>query len=89
MVEYTSIRLCFKADLIEPLKDYDSFVIHTPDGTFMFTKADFYRVFSNVVKTKSYQEGRMYHYPRLPQKAMPFLIAGRYKNRRVCQNMKW
>ena len=69
MIEYTSSRLCFKADLIEPLKDHDSFVIHTPDGTFMFTKADFYRVFSNVVKTKSYQEGRIYHYPRLPQKA--------------------
>ena len=60
MVEYTSSRLCFKADLIEPLKDNDSFIVHTPNGTFKFTKADFYRVFSNVIETKSYQEGRMY-----------------------------
>ena len=57
MVEYTSSRLCFKADVIEPMKENDSFVIHTPDGVFMFTKADFYRVFSNVIETKSYQEG--------------------------------
>ena len=56
MVEYTSSRLCFKADLIEPLNDNDSFIVHTSDGTFKFTKADFYRVFSNVIETKSYQE---------------------------------
>lgn len=74
MIEYTSSRLCFKADLIEPLKDNESFIVHTPNGTFKFTKADFYRVFSNVVKTRSYQEVRIYHYPQLPQKALPFLI---------------
>ena len=60
MVEYTSSRLCFKADLIEPLNDNDSFIVHIPGGTFKFTKADFYRVFSNVIETKSYQEGRLY-----------------------------
>ena len=37
MVEYTSSRLCFKADLIEPLNDNDSFIVHIPDGTFKFT----------------------------------------------------
>lgn len=76
MIEYTSSRLCFKADLIEPLKDNESFIVHTPNGTFKFTKADFYRVFSNVVKTRSYQEDRIYHYTHLPQKALPFLISG-------------
>ena len=50
MVEYTSSRLCFKADLIEPLNDNDSFIVHIPDETFKFTKADFYRVFSNVIE---------------------------------------
>ena len=60
MIEYTSSRLCFKADLIEPLKDNDVFVVHTPNGTFKFTKADFYRVFSNVIETKNYQKGRLY-----------------------------
>ena len=75
MVEYTSSRLCFKADLIEPLKDNDSFIVRTPNGTFKFTKADFYRVFSNVVETKSYQEGRMYSCKCPPKRAMQFLIS--------------
>lgn len=77
MVEYnTNNGLDFEADLIEPLKDNESFIVHTPNGTFKFTKADFYRVFSNVVKTRSYQEDRIYHYTHLPQKALPFLISG-------------
>lgn len=76
MVEYkTNNGLDFEADLIEPLKDNESFIVHTPNGTFKFTKADFY-VFSNVVKTRSYQEDRIYHYTHLPQKALPFLISG-------------
>lgn len=75
MVEYTSSRLCFKADLIEPLKDNDSFIVCTPTGTFKFTKADFYRVFANVIETKSYQEGRMYSCKYPPKRAMQFLIS--------------
>lgn len=75
MVEYnTNSELYFKADLIEPLKDNESFIVHTPNGTFKFTKADFYRVFSNVVKSTTYQERRRYSYTHLPQKALPFLI---------------
>lgn len=75
MVEYTSSRLCFKADLIEPLKDNDSFIVCTPTGTFKFTKAEFYRVFANVIETKSYQEGRMYSCKYPPKRAMQFLIS--------------
>ena len=75
MVEYTSSRLCFKADLIEPLKDNETFIVHTPNGTFKFTKSDFYRVFSNVIETKSYQEGRMYSCKYPPKRAMQFLIS--------------
>ena len=76
MVEYnTNSGLCFKADLIEPLKDNDLFIIHTPNGTFKFTKADFYRVFPNVVKSESYYQKGRYYYPQPPQKAMPFLIS--------------
>ena len=74
MIEYTNSRLCFKADLIEPLKDNDVFVVHTPNGTFKFTKADFYRVFSNVIETKSYQKGRLYSCKYPPKRALPFLI---------------
>ena len=76
MIEYTSSRLCFKADLIEPLKDNDVFVVHTLNGTFKFTKADFYRVFSNVIETKSYQKGRLYSCKYPPKRALPFLISG-------------
>lgn len=91
MVEYTSSRLCFKADLIEPLKDNDSFIVHTPDGTFKFTKADFYRVFSNVIETKSYQEGRIYRCKYPPKRAIQFLISGRptpYKQSEKCMPTK-
>ena len=75
MVEYTSSRLCFKADLIEPLKQNETFIVYTPNGIFKFTKADFYRVFSNVIETKSYQEGRMYSCKYPPKRAMQFLIS--------------
>ena len=91
MVEYTSSRLCFKADLIEPLKDNDSFIVHTPDGTFKFTKADFYRIFSNVIETKSYQEGRIYSCKYPPKRAIQFLISGRptpYKQSEKCMPTK-
>ncbi len=79
MVEYKCSRLCFKADVIEPLKKDDSFLVHTPNGIFMFTKADFCRVFSNVVESKSYKEGRLYCYKYPPVRAMQFLISGQYK----------
>lgn len=72
-IEYTFSRLCFKADVIESLDDNDVFIVHTPDGSFRMTKADFYRVFPNVPKTKSYQEGRIYHCKYPPQRAMQFL----------------
>ena len=91
MIEYTSSRLCFKANLIEPLKDNDSFIVHTPNGTFKFTKADFYRVFSNIIETKSYQEGRLYSYKYPPKRAMQFLISGQtkpYKQSERCMPTK-
>ncbi len=78
MVEYTSSRLCFKADVIEPLRENDVFFVHTPDGTFKFTKADFYAVFSNVITSKSYQEGRIYQYKCPPKQAYPFLVSGQH-----------
>lgn len=73
MVEYSYKRLCFMANIIEPLKEEDFFAVHTPEGTFKMTKKDFYRVFSNVLKTKSYQERGIYHYPTTPRKALVFL----------------
>jgi hypothetical protein len=73
-VTYQFSRLCFKADIIiEPLADDDQFQVDTPEGSFVMTKLEFYRAFPNVVGTRSYKRGRVYHYPRTPQKATCFL----------------
>ena len=74
MIEYSSSRLCFKADIIEPLNDEDVFAVHTPQGVFRMTKVDFYKVFPNVVKSISYQRNGIYSMKNPPQKAMSFLI---------------
>lgn len=71
--EYEATRLLFRARVIEELNDSEMFHVHTPQGTFSMTKADFYRVFSNVVETKSYKERGIYHYPTIPSKALQFL----------------
>jgi hypothetical protein len=75
-VEYQYSRLCFKADVIEPLSDDDTFIVHTHDGSFQMTKREFYSVFGNVVKTKSYREKRIYSCKYPPQRALQFLIGG-------------
>ena len=73
MIEYSSSRLCFKADVIEPLNNDDIFAVHTPCGVFQMTKAEFYETFPNIVKTKSYQKGRLYSMKTPTRKAMCFL----------------
>ena len=73
MIEYSSSRLCFKADIIESLNDGDEFAVHTPCGVFKMTKAEFYNTFPNIVKTESYQKGRVYGMKTPTRKAMRFL----------------
>lgn len=73
IVEYEFSRFCFKADAIEHLTANDAFIVHTPKGSFQMTKADFYDVFSNVAKTKSYKERGIYIYPKTPAKALILL----------------
>ena len=70
---YKYTRLCFKADIIDPLADEDQFQVDTPEGSFVMTKAEFHKVFPNVVQTPSYRKGRIYHYPKTPHKAARFL----------------
>lgn len=70
---YEFSRLGFKADLIEPLGPFDRFRIITPEGTFEMTKAEFYRDFANVVRSMSYRERGLYHYPATPEKALKYL----------------
>ena len=73
MIEYTFSRLCFKADIIEPLNDNDEFAVHTPFGVFQMTKAEFYETFPNIVKTESYQKNRIYSMKNPTKKALRFL----------------
>lgn len=72
---YKFSRLCFKRDVIEALGPQDSFRVETPVGVFQMTKADFYRVFPNVVNSRSYAEGGIYHYRKLPSQAEEFRVA--------------
>jgi hypothetical protein len=72
---YKFSRLCFKRGVIEALGPQESFRVETPVGKFQMTKADFYRVFPNVVKSRSYTEDGIYHYRKLPSQAEEFRIA--------------
>ncbi len=74
MATYEFSRLCFKRDVIEALAPQDVFRVITPNGTYQMTKADFYRVFSNVAQSRSYLENGIYHYPKLPARAEAFRI---------------
>ena len=71
---YRYSRLCFRADVIEPLDDNDVFEVVTPEGRFRMTKAEFRRSFPKVIASNSYREGRIYHYPRVPVLALQFRV---------------
>ncbi|MHB8136074.1 MAG: hypothetical protein ACYDH1_17840 [Anaerolineaceae bacterium] len=73
-VYYHFSRLCFKADLIEPLDWDDYFCIFINGEVYKMTKKEFYENFPNVVRSKSYLERGIYHYPTTPRKAEKFKI---------------
>lgn len=74
VAQYSYHRLCFKADVIEPLGMDDRFCIVTNHGTFAMTKGEFYETFPKVLESKSYRQDRIYHYPKPPQRALRFKI---------------
>jgi hypothetical protein len=74
VVSYSATRLLFKAAVIEALDPEQRFRVETPVGTFELTKADFYRVFRNVVQSASYRDHGIYHYSTLPRKALEFRV---------------
>jgi uracil-DNA glycosylase len=71
---YQYSRLCFKADIIEPLSPLSQFRVVTPIGTFQMSKADFYQDFPNVVASTSYRLYRIYHYPTVPRVAWKYRV---------------
>lgn len=70
--EYSSARLTFRRDVIDALGPDDVFRVVTPRGTFEMTRAEFEDVFANVVGSRSYQDGGVYHYPTVPEKVQRF-----------------
>lgn len=72
---YHFSRLCFRRDIIESLGPNEAFQVVTPVGKFQMTKSDFHREFQNVVESKSYSDGGIYHYPKLPARAERFRVA--------------
>ena len=75
-VTYSSTRLHFKAHEIEPLAWEEEFQVVTATGVWQMSKADFYKVFSNVVASESYSKGRReYHYTKPPTKSDRFRIS--------------
>lgn len=75
IVKHSYSRLCFKADIIESLEKNNSFIVHTPSGTFQLTKAEFYSTFPNVLKTRSYKEERLYRYKYPSKRILLFLVS--------------
>lgn len=74
MISYKSTRLSFRRAVIEALSMNQSFQIVTPQGTFQFTRREFEAEFPNVVNSKAYRDGGVYHYPRTPQRALKYLV---------------
>ncbi len=73
--QYSHSRLCFKADVIEPLGMDDRFCIVSKNaGTFVMTKREFYETFPKVLESKSYKQGKVYHYPKPPWRALQFKV---------------
>lgn len=75
IIEYTKPRLHFVRDEIERLSMVGIIIIHSTNDkcTYKMTKQQFYDVFDNVVKTRSYLIEGNYHYQRTPKKAFQFI----------------
>ena len=77
---YTSTRLTFKRDVIEPMTDDQTFEAETPEGVFRLTKAEFHRAFPEVVGSASYRDRGLYCYARTPVRARKFLTTSTEAN---------
>ena len=71
--EYST--LYFSKKKIDPLLEDQKFTIRVKKTkeSFTMTKREFYRVFDNVVNSKTYLEKGYYSYTTIPRKAYQFL----------------
>ena len=68
-------KLTFPKQKIDPLLEHEKFTIRVKKTkeSFTMTKKEFYRVFDNVVNSKTYLEKGYYSYTTIPRKAYQFL----------------
>lgn len=75
-VQWASATLTFYRHRIEALKPNDVFaVLIEGQGTFQITKAEFQRVFNNVVMNADYRTQGFFKYEQVPEEAHPFIEA--------------
>jgi hypothetical protein len=72
---YVSSRLTFRQDVIERLGPDDRFRVKTPMGVFEMSRKSFEKTFPNVVSSHSYKEDGIYHYPKVPARAMEYRLS--------------
>ncbi|MDB6076643.1 MAG: hypothetical protein JWO82_390 [Akkermansiaceae bacterium] len=72
---YVSSRLSFRQDVIERLGPEDKFRVKTPMGVFEMSRKSFEKNFANVVSSHSYKEDGIYHYPKVPARAMEYRLS--------------
>ena len=71
---WASERLCFYRNRIDPLRPAEQFQVKIQGvGTFQITKADFQRVFNNVIMSPQYRSQGLFSYDQIPEAARPFI----------------
>jgi len=71
---WASERLCFYRHRIDPLRPAEQFQVKIQGvGTFQITKADFQRVFNNVIMSAQYRSQGLFSYDQIPEAARPFI----------------
>jgi hypothetical protein len=67
-------RLTFYRHRIDPLQLTEQFVVKVEgEGEYQMTKAEFQRVFNNVIMSPSYRANGLFSYQTTPPEAQPFL----------------
>ena len=71
---WSSERLCFYRHRIDPLRPAEQFQVKIQGvGTFQITKADFQRVFNNVIMSPQYRSQGLFSYDQIPEEARIFI----------------
>jgi len=73
-VEWDSDGLVFYRHKIEVLGTNDVFAVNIKGkGRFQISKAEFKRVFNNIIMSPGYRSQGIYRYDELPEEALPFI----------------